>query len=185
MEPVQSDTLRVSCLGHKVSSQADESAENPPPKVVQGYKFNIFYPDLLYVYLGPMDSKLIGSDKSKAPTYEIKKIPGDLDTQIIVFSAGPPYEDIAFRIVRRPWEYSHRSGFRSLFDKGVLQRESCLPDRFRWAHAQCTSTSAGTITSSKNSENVGSSRTDAPFSACSLVPCLLHLSSLCIIAYQA
>lgn len=70
--------------------------------------------------------QLTSSDKSKAPTYEIKKIPGDLDTQIIVFSAGPPYEDIAFRIVRRPWEYSHRSGFRSLFDKGVLQRELAL-----------------------------------------------------------
>lgn len=25
------------------------SSENPPPKVVQGYKFNIFYPDLMYV----------------------------------------------------------------------------------------------------------------------------------------
>ena len=26
---------------------ADDSSENPPPKVVQGYKFNIFYPDLM------------------------------------------------------------------------------------------------------------------------------------------
>jgi hypothetical protein len=30
---------------------ANGSSENPPPKVVQGYKFNIFYPDLMYVPL--------------------------------------------------------------------------------------------------------------------------------------
>ena len=62
------------------------------------------------------------SDKTKAPTYYMKQIPDDPDTHIIVFTAGPPYEDIAFRIVRRPWEYSHRKGFRSMFDRGVLQR---------------------------------------------------------------
>ena len=54
----------------------------------------------------------------------MKAIPDDPDTHIIVFTAGPPYEDIAFRIVRHPWEYSHRKGFRSMFDRGVLQRES-------------------------------------------------------------
>jgi hypothetical protein len=63
------------------------------------------------------------SDKSTAPTYRLQKTPGDNDTQIIVFTAGPPYEDIAFRIVRKPWVYSHRRGFRSTFDRGVLQRE--------------------------------------------------------------
>lgn len=36
-------------------NQTHYDTENPPPKVVQGYKFNIFYPDLL--------------DKSIAPTY--------------------------------------------------------------------------------------------------------------------
>lgn len=67
--------------------------------------------------------ELISSDKSTAPTYRLQKDPSDPDTQIIVFTAGPPYEDIAFRIVRKPWEYSHRRGFRSTFDRGVLQRE--------------------------------------------------------------
>lgn len=85
--------------------------DNPPPKVVQGYKarisfqddnqalmpssqFNIFYPDLI--------------DKSKAPTYKIVKEPGNEDTVLLYFSAGPPYEDIAFRIVNREWEFSHK-----------------------------------------------------------------------------
>ena len=27
-------------------NQTHYDSENPPPKVVQGYKFNIFYPDL-------------------------------------------------------------------------------------------------------------------------------------------
>ncbi|KAG6878249.1 hypothetical protein C0993_010021 [Termitomyces sp. T159_Od127] len=82
------------------------STDNPPPKVVQGYKFNIFYPDLI--------------DKSKAPTYKIVKEPGNDETVLLHFSAGPPYEDIAFRIVDREWEFSHKRGFRSSFDRGCL-----------------------------------------------------------------
>ncbi|KZT55299.1 hypothetical protein CALCODRAFT_524593 [Calocera cornea HHB12733] len=87
-------------------NQTHYDVDNPPPKVVQGYKFNIFYPDLI--------------DKSKAPTYKIIKDPKDEETVLIVFTAGPPYEDIAFRIVNREWEYSHKRGFRSSFDRGCL-----------------------------------------------------------------
>ncbi|RUS21909.1 mid region of cactin-domain-containing protein [Endogone sp. FLAS-F59071] len=88
-------------------NQTHYDSDNPPPKVVQGYKFNIFYPDLL--------------DKSKAPTYIIEREPDTNETVFIRFKAGPPYEDIAFRIVNREWEYSHKKGFRSSFDRGVLQ----------------------------------------------------------------
>jgi hypothetical protein len=35
----------------EIECSANGSSENPPPKVVQGYKFNIFYPDLMYVPL--------------------------------------------------------------------------------------------------------------------------------------
>ncbi|KAF5369986.1 hypothetical protein D9758_001303 [Tetrapyrgos nigripes] len=87
-------------------NQTHYDTDNPPPKVVQGYKFNIFYPDLI--------------DKSKAPTYKIIKEPGNDDTVLLHFSAGPPYEDIAFRIVNREWEFSHKRGFRSSFDRGCL-----------------------------------------------------------------
>ncbi|KAK7268284.1 hypothetical protein RIF29_20980 [Crotalaria pallida] len=64
--------------------------DNPPPKAVQGYKFCIFYPDLV----------------ANAPTYRIEKNDNDDETCTIHFSAGPPYEDIAFRIVNKEWEYS-------------------------------------------------------------------------------
>lgn len=87
-------------------NQTHYDTDNPPPKVVQGYKFNIFYPDLI--------------DKSKAPTYKVIRSQDDPDTALLYFSAGPPYEDIAFRIVDREWEYSHKRGFKSIFDRGCL-----------------------------------------------------------------
>ncbi|CAO3612023.1 unnamed protein product [Cunninghamella blakesleeana] len=87
-------------------NQTHYDFDNPPPKVVQGYKFNIFYPDLI--------------DKSVSPTYFVEKDPESPDTVLIRFHAGPPYEDLAFRIVKREWEYSHKKGFKCTFDRGVL-----------------------------------------------------------------
>jgi hypothetical protein len=97
-------------------NQTHYDHDNPPPKVVQGYKFNIFYPDLI--------------DKAKAPTYKIEREngrkrgesfapAGEDDTCLIRFIAGPPYEDIAFRIVDKEWDYSAKRdrGFKSSFDK--------------------------------------------------------------------
>ena len=97
-------------------NQTHYDHDNPPPKVVQGYKFNIFYPDLI--------------DKAKAPTFRIIREhgrkrgesfapAGEEDTCLIRFIAGPPYEDIAFRIVDKEWDYSAKRdrGFRSSFDK--------------------------------------------------------------------
>ncbi|XP_063901345.1 splicing factor Cactin-like [Zophobas morio] len=70
--------------------------DNPPPKVVQGYKFNLFYPDLI--------------DRNKAPSYSVSVDKEEKDFCVIRFSAGPPYEDIAFKIVNREWEFSHKRG---------------------------------------------------------------------------
>lgn len=87
-------------------NQTHYDTDNPPPKVVQGYKFNIFYPDLI--------------DKSKTPTYKIIKDSTNDDTVLLQFTAGPPYEDIAFKIVNKDWEHSHKRGFKSTFDRGCL-----------------------------------------------------------------
>ena len=87
-------------------NQTHYDADNPPPKIVQGYKFNIFYPDLL--------------DKTKTPQFLLE--PGDTpDTLVIIFHAGPPYEDLAFKILNKEWEMSERHEFRCVFDRGVLQ----------------------------------------------------------------
>ncbi len=100
-------------------NQTHYDHDNPPPKVVQGYKFHVFYPDLI--------------DTTKAPTYKIIREggrkkgqtmapAGEEDTCIIRFISGPPYEDVAFRIVDRDWDYSAKAdrGFKSTFEKGVL-----------------------------------------------------------------
>ena len=97
-------------------NQTHYDHDNPPPKVVQGYKFNLFYPDLI--------------DRSRAPTYRIEREhgrkkgqsfapAGEEDTCLIRFVSGPPYEDVAFRIVDKEWDYSAKRerGFRSSFDK--------------------------------------------------------------------
>lgn len=97
-------------------NQTHYDHDNPPPKVVQGYKFNLFYPDLI--------------DTTKAPTYKIEREngrkrgesfapAGEEDTCLIRFIAGPPYEDVAFRIVDKEWDYSAKRerGFKSSFDK--------------------------------------------------------------------
>ena len=86
-------------------NQTHYDHDNPPPKTVQGYKFNIFYPELI--------------DKTKTPQYFIE--PADSpEFCIIRFHAGPPYEDIAFKIINREWNRSRKRGFRSTFERGVL-----------------------------------------------------------------
>jgi hypothetical protein len=79
--------------------------DNPPPKTVQGYKFNIFYPDLI--------------DRTIAPTFAVSRTDNP-EVCILTFKAGPPYDDLAFKIVNRPWEHSHRRGFRCTFERGTL-----------------------------------------------------------------
>ncbi len=86
-------------------NQVHYDLENPPPKVIQGYKFNIFYPDLI--------------DKTKSPQYTLERSDTP-DTCMIRFHAGPPYEDIAFKIVNREWDMTEKTGFKNLFDRGIL-----------------------------------------------------------------
>ena len=88
-------------------NQTHYDMDNPPPKVVQGYKFNIFYPDLI--------------SKTSEPKYTIKPCEDNRDFSILRVSAGPPYEDIAFKIVSREWEYSQKRGYRCWFNNNIFQ----------------------------------------------------------------
>ncbi|KAL3629808.1 hypothetical protein CASFOL_027030 [Castilleja foliolosa] len=82
--------------------------DSPPPKFVQGYKFDVCYPDLV--------------GQSKLPTYEIEKDGDSFDTCILKFRGGPPYQDLAFRIVNGgDWDYSSKRGFRCTFEGGILR----------------------------------------------------------------
>uniref|UniRef100_A0A453CNP8 Splicing factor Cactin n=1 Tax=Aegilops tauschii subsp. strangulata TaxID=200361 RepID=A0A453CNP8_AEGTS len=64
-------------------------SDQPPPKIVKGYKFVVHYPDLA---------------GTKPPEYTIHEDGESGETCIIRFHAGPPYEDVAFRIVNKEWE---------------------------------------------------------------------------------
>ncbi|XP_049826511.1 cactin isoform X2 [Aethina tumida] len=88
-------------------NQTHYDMDNPPPKIVQGYKFNIFYPDLI--------------DKNDTPEYFLTPCPDNKEFAILRFHAGPPYEDIAFKIVNREWEYSYKRGFRCQFHNNIFQ----------------------------------------------------------------
>ncbi|KAB0804053.1 hypothetical protein PPYR_01023 [Photinus pyralis] len=88
-------------------NQTHYDMDNPPPKIVQGYKFNIFYPDLI--------------DKGSTPEYFLTPCADNREFAILRFHAGPPYEDIAFKIVNREWEYSYKRGFRCQFHNNIFQ----------------------------------------------------------------
>lgn len=125
-------------------NQTHYDHDNPPPKVVQGYKFNMFYPDLI--------------ERNCTPSYSLHPVDGNPDMVQIRFKAGPPYEvrlasrvacflftaftltfsfspqDIAFHIVNKEWEYSFKRGFKCTFERGcasyirvpkMLQKRCC------------------------------------------------------------
>ena len=67
---------------------------SPPPEVVRGYEFNLFYSNLI--------------EGAKTPPYVNIKEPGNDETMVLQFTAGPPYEDAAFGVVNGDWEFSHK-----------------------------------------------------------------------------
>lgn len=79
--------------------------DNPPPREVVGYKFNIFYPGLI--------------DKTSVPTFKLTPMQSK-EFVIISFIAGPPYAKISFQIVNGQWDMANRKNFKCLFDKNVL-----------------------------------------------------------------
>ena len=88
-------------------NQTHYDFDNPPPKIVQGYKFNIFYPDLI--------------DRSATPQFKLIPTGDSGDFCILKIMAGPPYEDIAFKIVNKEWEYGYKRGFRCQFHNNIFQ----------------------------------------------------------------
>lgn len=88
-------------------NQTHYDTANPPPKIVQGFRFNIFYPDL--------------KDPSKTPNYTREADPNSAENEIVRFTAGAPYEDLVFRIPKEEWDMSSRHGFKCIFERGSLR----------------------------------------------------------------
>ena len=87
-------------------NQAHYDNINLPPKTVNGYRFNIFYPNLV--------------DKTQTPKFYLQRCDTP-DMCIIRFESGAPYEDIAFKIINREWNTRQKGDFLNVFDKGVLK----------------------------------------------------------------
>ncbi|UKK01233.2 cactin [Theileria orientalis] len=85
-------------------NMAHYDPDHPPPKLVQGYRFNIFYPEL----------------KGKVPQWKLQKDGERTETALIRFIGGHPYRDIAFRVVNKEWVTDPQKGFKNFFDNGVL-----------------------------------------------------------------
>ncbi|GAY62608.1 hypothetical protein CUMW_219190 [Citrus unshiu] len=68
-------------------NQTHYDHDNPPPKIVQGYKFNIFYPDLV--------------DKTKAPSYTIEKDGSNGETCIIRSTPGLHTRTLHLKLLTR------------------------------------------------------------------------------------
>lgn len=87
-------------------NKAHYDEDNPPPKSILGYRFSIFYPDLV----DPMATPQFHLDPCDEP-----------DMVLLRFTAGAPYEDIAFKISNRQWDKYKKSDYRCVFENGVLQ----------------------------------------------------------------
>ena len=83
---------------HEYDPHTPYDTYNPPPKIVEGYQFNIFYAGLV--------------DKGKTPSFSVTPFKDDPEFCVLRFKAGPPYEDIGFKIVNRQWKYSREHGFK-------------------------------------------------------------------------
>ncbi|XP_063690650.1 splicing factor Cactin-like [Bolinopsis microptera] len=88
-------------------NQTHYDQDNPPPKIVQGYKFNIFYQDLI--------------DPNLTPEYKLTVCKDEKEFCILKITAGPPYEAIAFKVLNKEWEYSNRYSFKSQYSQGIFQ----------------------------------------------------------------
>ena len=75
---------------------------------IYGYKFFVSFEHLI--------------DKSVPPSYRVEPDGDSKTTEVVVFSGGAPYYDIAFRIVKKEWDLDANRGYKSEFsDVGVLQ----------------------------------------------------------------
>lgn len=107
-------------------NQTHYDMDNPPPKIVQGYKFNIFYPDLIDKSCTPqyfLVSLFVSTQFrfNKIPSFSQTPCNDNKDFALLRFHAGPPYEDLAFKIVNREWEFSYKRGFRCQFHNNIFQ----------------------------------------------------------------
>ena len=78
---------------------------NPPPRRVMGYRFNIFYPLL--------------NSSDKVPHYFLKTIENGNFCEI-TFLSSPPYLPLKFKIVNERWNMKDRRTFKCVYENTEL-----------------------------------------------------------------
>lgn len=117
-------------IAHEVSqivwtryNQAHYSSTNPPPPIIQGYRFLIFYPEAtvtpIYQIEADPDAKIIANSPQPSSSSVSTEGNEPVETQLVRIVA-PPYRSLVFRIPAHPWELSHKHGFRCTFDSDTL-----------------------------------------------------------------
>lgn len=86
-------------------NQLHYHSEELPPKTALGYQFNIDYPLLKNVRKAPTFKIIRNRDPKRVQFTTGMPVH---NTCVILFKSGPPYRDIAFRIIDREWDYSAR-----------------------------------------------------------------------------
>merc|ERR1712038_2160438 len=79
----------------------------------------------------------MGIDPLTPPSYKLYE-KEESEYAILIFHSGPPYQDVAFKIVNNEWEPSHRRGFRCRFEKGISFKTSGIRDlRLPFYYSAC------------------------------------------------
>lgn len=83
-----------------------DSRTNPPPRTEMWYEFTLFYP------------ALANTKRDMRHIFRIEDAPEGPNDQycLLVFSVGPPYADVAYRIRKKQWD-PRRGGVRISFDQ--------------------------------------------------------------------
>ncbi|CAJ1030232.1 putative Cactus-binding C-terminus of cactin protein [Leishmania utingensis] len=83
-----------------------DSRTNPPPRTEMWYEFTLFYP------------ALANTKRDMRHIFRIEDTPDGPNDQycLLVFSVGPPYADVAYRIRKKQWD-PRRGGVRISFDQ--------------------------------------------------------------------
>lgn len=83
-----------------------DSRTNPPPRTEMWYEFTLFYPALAH------------TKRDMRNIFYIEDPPEGPNDQycLLVFSVGPPYADVAYRIRKKQWD-PRRGGVRISFDQ--------------------------------------------------------------------
>ncbi|KAG5498407.1 hypothetical protein JIQ42_03213 [Leishmania sp. Namibia] len=83
-----------------------DSRTNPPPRTEMWYEFTLFYP------------AFANTKRDMRNIFRIEDTPEGPNDQycLLVFSVGPPYADVAYRIRKKQWD-TRRGGVRISFDQ--------------------------------------------------------------------